>query len=183
MSSSTRAAAPALRIEVVQGKECSVVELDGRLDETFEEKIAGALNGLLERHRVRVVVDLRKLSYLNSRGVSIFIAAVDQLREAGGDLKIAGAPPQAKLVLERLGVDRLLQQFATPEEAIEAFQVPIEEFLSDGGLGVFVAGARSKTFHASDCAKVKKLKSVKILPSKKAARDAGLSPCPRCCVG
>jgi methylphosphotriester-DNA--protein-cysteine methyltransferase len=46
---------------------------------------------------------------------------------------------------------------------------------------VFVAGARAKTFHSSDCAKVKKLKSVKILPSKKAARDAGLKACGKCC--
>jgi len=177
-----RIAAPALRVDVVRWGEHSVMALEGRLDDAFEEKLGAILNRLLEQKQTRVVVDLRKLSYLNSRGVSIFIAAVDQLREAGGDLKIAGAPPQAKLVLERLGVDRLLQQFATPEEALEAFKVPIQDFLSQGGLGVFVAGPRAKTFHASDCAKVKRLKSVKILSSKKAARDAGLSPCSHCCV-
>ena len=172
--------APTLRVDVVRWRGASVMVLEGRLDETFEAELGEALEDLLERNRVRVVVDLRKLNYLNSRGVSIFIAALDRLRDAGGDLKIAGAPPQAKLVLERLGVDRLLQQFATSEEAIEAYKVPIQDFLSQGGLGVFVAGPRAKTFHASDCTNVKRLKSVKIWSSKKAARDAGLSPCRRC---
>jgi anti-sigma B factor antagonist len=177
----TRSAAMPLRVDVVSRGEHHVIALDGRLDDTFEALIGGALNELLEQKQVRVVVDLRKLSYLNSRGVSVFIAAVDQLREAGGDLKIAGAPPQAKLVLERLGVDQLLQQFATPEEAIEAFRIPIQEFLSEGGIGTFVAGAKAKTFHASDCPKVKRLKSVLVFVSKQAARVAGLAPCRRCC--
>jgi anti-sigma B factor antagonist len=172
--------APTLRVDVVRWRGTSVMVLQGRLDETFEATLVEALGDLLERRRVRVVVDLRKLRYLNSRGVSIFIAAMDRLRDAGGDLKIAGAPPQARLVLERLGVDRLLQQFATSEEAIDAFKVPIQDFLSQGGLGVFVAGPRAKTFHVSDCASVRRLKSLRILSSKKAARDAGLSPCRRC---
>jgi anti-sigma B factor antagonist len=172
---------PALRVDVSERNDLTVIALTGRLDQTLEERLSGIFDHLLEHHRVRVVVDLRDLDFLNSRGVSAFIAAVDDLREAGGDLKLAGAPAQARLVLERLGVDRLLQQFTTVDEAVEAFKVPIQEFLSQGGLDVFVAGPRGKTFHASGCGKVRRLKSVRILPSKKAARDAGLSPCSRCC--
>jgi anti-anti-sigma factor len=172
----------ALRLQVRERGDVRVVELAGRLDETFEAAIASTLTDLVEKRLVRVVIDLSKLAYLNSRGVSVFIAAVDDLRAAGGDLKMVGAPPQAKLVLERLGVDRLLQQFLTVDEAVSAFEVPIQDFLSGGGLDSFVVGVRSKTFHASGCAKVKKLKSVRLLASKKAARDAGLTPCPRCCT-
>ena len=177
----TMSAARSLGVDVAERGDVRVVKLSGRLDETFEKKLAKTLAALLEKSDVRVVVDLRELSYLNSRGVSAFIATVDALREAGGDLKLAGAPAQAKLVLERLGVDRLIQQFAAVDEAVDAFKVPIQEFLTNGALDVFVTTPRGKTFHASDCPKVKRLKSVKILTSKKAARDAGLKPCPRCC--
>jgi anti-anti-sigma factor len=158
-----------------------VLTLAGRLDETFEDVVNGAFQKLVDRKQWGVVVDLGGLTYLNSRGVSVFIAVVDDLRAAGGDLKLAASPAQARLVLERLGVDKLLQQFDTVEKAVDAFKVPIQEFLSEGGLDVFVAGAKGKTFHASGCPKVKKLKAVKILHSKKSARDAGLKPCPKCC--
>ena len=178
MATSTPAA---LRLSVRESGEIRIVELAGRLDQTFEAAIGRTLEKLAEDKQVRVVIDLAGLEYLNSRGVSVFIAVVDDLRAAGGDLKLVGAPPQAKLVLERLGVDRLLQQFATVDEAVAAFEVPIQDFLSGGGLDSFVVGVRSRTFHASGCAKVKKLKSVKLLASKKAARDAGLRPCPKCC--
>jgi len=170
-----------LRLNLRECGDVHVVELAGRLDQTFEQAISEMLARLAEEHRVRVVIDLSRLQYLNSRGVSVFIAAVDQLREAGGDLKLVGAPPQAKLVLERLGVDRILQQFDAVDQAAKAFEVPIREFLSQGGIDVFVVGVRAKTFHSSSCAKVKKLKDVRILASKKEARDGGLRPCARCC--
>ena len=176
----TLPAARSLGVDVAERGDARVVKLSGRLDETFEQQLAKTLATLLEKSQVRVVVDLRELTYLNSRGVSAFIATVDALREAGGDLKLAGSPAQARLVLERLGVDRLIQQFGTVDEAVEAFKVPIQDFLSNGALDVFITTPRGKTFHASGCAKVKRLKSVKILTSKKAARDAGLKPCPRC---
>jgi anti-sigma B factor antagonist len=170
-----------LRLSVREHGDVRVIELAGRLDQTFEQAIASTLERLMDQGQARVVVDLSGLEYLNSRGVSVFIAAVDDLRAAGGDLKMVGAPAQASVVLARLGVDRLLQQFERVDQAVEAFQVPIQEFLSEGGLAFFVVGVRSKTFHASSCTKVKKLRSVKLLPSKKAARDAGLRPCPKCC--
>lgn len=173
-------AARSLGVDVAERGDVRVVKLSGRLDETFEQKLAKTLAALLEKNQVRVVVDLRELTYLNSRGVSAFIAAVDALREAGGDLKIAGSPAQATLVLERLGVNRLIQQLGTVDEALLAFKIPIQECLSNGALDVFVTTPRGKTFHASGCPKVKRLKSVKILTSKKAAREAGLKPCPRC---
>lgn len=176
----TLSAGGALGVDVAERGDVRVVKLSGRLDETFERKLAKTLGALLEKNQVRVVVDLGELTYLNSRGVSAFIATVDAVREAGGDLKIAGSPSQARLVLERLGVDRLIQQFGTVDEAAEAFKVPIQDCLSNGALDVFVTTPRGKTFHASGCSKVKRLKSVKILTSKKAARDAGLKPCPRC---
>ena len=183
MSSTLKPASrPVLQVQVTERDDLQVVTLAGRLDETFEEVLAGTLERLLEQKRVRVIVDLCGLEFLNSRGVSAFIAAVDDLRASGGDLKIVGAPAQARLVLERLGVDRLLQQFPTLEQADEAFKVPIQEFLSQGGLDVFVTGPRGKTFHASGCVKVRRIKSVKILSSKKASRDAGLAPCSRCCA-
>ena len=173
----TLSAGRALGVDVAERGDVRVVKLSGRLD---EKKLARTLGALLQKNQVRVVVDLGELTSLNSRGVSAFIATVDALREARGDLKIAGVPSQAKLVLERLGVDRLIQQFGTVDEAVEAFKAPIRDVLSNGALDVFVTTPRGKTFHASGCSKVKRLKSVKILTSKKAARDAGFKPCPRC---
>lgn len=174
-------AVPALRLETLKSDDVHILRISGRLDQTFETAIAEALEKLVDHGQVRVIADLSGLEFLNSRGVSVFIAAVDDLREAGGDLKIAGAPAQAKLVLQRLGIDRLLQQFATVGEAVGAFAVPIQEFLSQGGIDVFVAAEKGKTFHASSCARVKRLKAVQILASKKTARDAGLQPCRSCC--
>ena len=157
-----------------------VLELRGRLEASLDRHLLAALQAQVEAGDRRVVVDCSGLDYLGSRGVSAFIAVIDDLRGRGGDLKLCGVPPQAALVLDRLGVSRLLQRFATPGEAAAAFSVPIEEFLQDGGLETFVGSEGGAVFHASDCAAVRKIRTVVTYVSKKAARDAGLRPCRRC---
>jgi hypothetical protein len=113
--------------------------------------------------------------------VSAFIAVIDDLRNRGGDLKVAAVSPQGSMVLDRLGVSRLIQRFATPGEAAAAFAIPIDEFLKNGGLETFVSPEVGRVFHASGCASVRAIHTVVTWVSRKQARDAGLRPCRKCC--
>jgi anti-sigma B factor antagonist len=158
-----------------------VLELHGRLDAALDRGLLQALGAHLEKGERRIVVDCAGLEYLGSRGVSAFIAVIDDLRGRGGDLKLAAVPSQAALVLDRLGVSRLIQRFATAGEAAAAFEVPIEEFLKDGGLDTFVSSEGGRIFHASGCTAVRAIRRVVTYVSKKQARDGGLRPCRKCC--
>ncbi|HLY73440.1 MAG TPA: STAS domain-containing protein, partial [Planctomycetota bacterium] len=109
-------------LAVSQRDGCAIFRLSGRLDDTFDEVMTRRLTEILNTRVNRIIVDLSGLRYMNSRGVSAFIAVVDDLRQKGGDLKMAGAKPQAKLVLERLGISLILQHLETVEEAVEAFK-------------------------------------------------------------
>ena len=170
-----------LRITKRRQGEAVVLELAGRLDASLDRQLLAAIDAQLEAGEARVVLDCAGLAYLGSRGVSAFIAVLDDLRARGGDLKLACVSPQGALVLNRLGVSHLIQSFATPGEAAAAFSVPIVEFLKDGGLETFVGSEEGPVFHASSCAMVKKIRTLVTYVSKKQARDAGLRPCLRCC--
>jgi len=169
-----------LRITRRRQGEAVVLELAGRLDASLDRHLLKALESLTEADERRIVLDCGGLEYLGSRGVSAFIAVIDDLRAQGGDLKLAGVTPQAGLVLDRLGVSKLLQRFATAGEAAAAFSVPIDEFLKDGGLETFVGSLGSAVFHASGCPSVKKIRALVTYVSRKQARDAGLRPCRKC---
>lgn len=176
-----KVSASALRITRRRQGEAVVLELAGRLDATLDQQLLQAIDAQVEKGETRVVLDCEGLEYLGSRGVSVFIAVLDDLRSRGGDLKLAGISPQAGLVLDRLGVSHLIQRFATPGEAAAAFSVPIGEFMKDGGLETFVGSEDGPVFHASGCAAVGRIRTVVTYVSKKQARDAGLRPCRRCC--
>jgi anti-sigma B factor antagonist len=157
-----------------------ILELRGRLETSLDPALLRALEGLSESGLPRVVVDCSGLEFLGSGGVSVFVAVLDDLRARGGDLKLAGVKPQAALVLERLGISKLIQHFGTVAEAAQAFRVPIEEYLSGGGLARFVASPEGGVFHASECAAARKIRRAVTYLSKKTAREAGLRACRRC---
>ena len=171
----------ALRITRRRMGEAVVLELAGRLDASLDRELLVAIDAQIQKGDTRVVLDCAGLDYLGSRGVSAFIAVIDDLRSKGGDLKLASVSPQGALVLNRLGVSHLIQSFATSGEAAAAFSVPIVEFLKDGGLETVVGAEDGPVVHASSCAAVGKIRTVVTYVSKKQARDAGLRPCRRCC--
>ncbi len=181
MTGRSRSLAVGLRITRRKQGEVAVLELSGRLDASLDRHLLQAIESLMEAGERSIVLDCGSLEYLGSRGVSAFIAVIDDLRAQGGDLKLAGVSPQAGLVLDRLGVSKLLQRFATAGEAAAAFAVPIGEFLKDGGLETFVGSEGGTVFHASGCPAVKRIRSVVTYVSRKQARDAGLRPCRTCC--
>ena len=123
----------ALRVDLrIQGK-CAFLYLHGRLDNQFERIVLRAIESVKETGVYRVVVDCSGLSYLSSRGVSVFIAMIDELRAEGGDLKLAAVSDGAALVLDRLGVSKLIQRFSTTGEAMADFETPIELKFEDAG--------------------------------------------------
>ncbi len=102
----------------------AVVSLRGHLDDSFDREITRKLARIVEKGFAGIVVDLSSLAYMNSRGVSAFVAIMDDVRGKGGDVKLAGAKPQAMLVLERLGITVIIQHLPDVEKAIAAFDSP-----------------------------------------------------------
>lgn len=170
----------ALRIETQVHEGIATLRLLGRLSDALEQKLLDEVSRLQEAGTHKIVLDCSGLDYLNSRGVSAFVSVIDDLRAAGGDLKLVLVRPEAALVLDRLGVSTLIQRFVTIDEALRAFATPIEDFQSHGGLDVFVASTSGKVFHASACSAVRRITTSRIFASKKEAREAGLHPCKTC---
>jgi anti-sigma B factor antagonist len=62
-----------------------------------------------------MVLDLRRLDYINSSGLTAILVTAQRLRARGGALAIAGAHGMAALALETAGIDRLVPM--RPSEA------------------------------------------------------------------
>lgn len=98
-----------------------VLVLEGFLDAhtapAFEKTLAAAV----DRQRHRIVVHCPGLTYISSTGLGVFMAFLDRIREAGGDIKLAGVPPKIYKVFDLLGFPQLLEFHATLPEALARF--------------------------------------------------------------
>jgi len=160
----------------------SVVTLEGRLDASREDRVRRVFERLMNAGFARVAVDASRLLHLDSQAMSALVAYIDEARARGGDVKFFGLGPDVRLVLERLGLTPFLQAFETEKEAVRAFDLPIDEYMSRGALAEFVSEETGRVFHLSFCPAAQKIpeEARVYFESKWHAREAGRLPCRRC---
>jgi anti-anti-sigma factor len=173
-----------LKLDLKDADGVAVVRLDGRLDETTEEPLTKVFERLMNRGFCRIALDCTKLIFLNSHGVSSFVSYIDEARARGGDMKFFGMSAEARIVMERLGLSNFVQTFANEDEALKAFELPIDEYMSRGALAEYVStdGRSDRFFHLSYCTAAQKIHEEDrvYFESKWHARNSGKLPCKRC---
>ena len=85
----------------------SILALEGYLDAHTAPQFEKAVEEEFEAGRLRIIVDCGKLTYISSAGLGVFMSFVEEIREAGGDIKIAGLTPKVYQVFEILGFPAL----------------------------------------------------------------------------
>ena len=111
-------------VSVIRGKnagEVSVLKVSGYLDTTTAGELENALYSLLEKDQYKIVVDLSGVNYISSAGWGIFIGEIKDIRNHGGDLKLAGMVGDVHEVFQLLEFHSILEAYTSSKEAAEAF--------------------------------------------------------------
>ncbi|GHD54184.1 STAS domain-containing protein [Streptomyces galbus] len=94
-----------------------VVSLHGEIDHNAKDLLCEAL-GLHDARPARIVADLSEVTFLDSSGISVFIAAEQQISAAGGWLRIAAPQATVQEVLHLVTVDTVIACYPTLEQAL-----------------------------------------------------------------
>ena len=93
-----------------------VEELDaGRTDE-FKRDMAPVLEA-----NAKVVLDLSRLSFIDSSGLGSFLSCLRKLNAKGGDLKLYGMSQRVRMAFELVRMHRIFNIYDTKDEAVRAF--------------------------------------------------------------
>ncbi|MEW2512861.1 STAS domain-containing protein [Streptomyces sp. NPDC046870] len=96
-----------------------VLTLAGEIDHHTGDTLRHALDAP-DASRPRVVVDMRQVTFMDSSGINILIAAHQALSEAGGWLRLAAVGESVMRTLTILGVDAVIDCRETLREALAA---------------------------------------------------------------
>ncbi len=107
--------------EAAQNRGVSVLRVSGYVDTTTSPDLERRLQALLREKRYHVVVDLARVEYISSAGWGIFISEIREIREHGGDLKLAGMIPDVREVFDLLEFENILQSYSDAELAVASF--------------------------------------------------------------
>jgi anti-anti-sigma factor len=93
-----------------------VVALCGELDQSHADWLARALSAAVAPGS-RVIVDLEGLAFIDCSGLSAMVSAWKQVRQTGGDLRLAGPQQLVLRLLSLTDLTELLPVFASVDQA------------------------------------------------------------------
>lgn len=126
--------------EAAQNRGVSLLRVSGYVDTTTSPDLERRLQALLREKRYHVVVDLSRVEYISSAGWGIFISEIREIREHGGDLKLAGMIPDVREVFDLLEFENILQSYTDADLAVASFG-PIVPASAPGGDAAVAASA------------------------------------------
>ncbi len=107
-----------MKIHIKSGSEgVEVVGLEGELDFNSSPKIRLEFAGLVEKKPARILINLRKVNYLDSSGLATFIELFQKVKRYGGKLVLFNLADAVRNVFEIAKLDSIFHLAKTEREA------------------------------------------------------------------
>ena len=116
-----------MEITVTEQKNITIVAPQGNLDATTADKVSQRISSELgnsaesDSKSADMIIDLSGIEFMSSAGLRAILAATQDARTAGGDLRLAGANKNIKRVLDFSGFTKIMKYYDSVDEAVASF--------------------------------------------------------------
>ena len=100
--------------------EPNVLPLEGEIDLHVSPRISAALAALCEQKPQRLVIDLSKVTYIDSSGLAVLIEGMQNVEAYGGKFILAGIQENVKPIFEIARLDQVFIIFPHVDAALAA---------------------------------------------------------------
>ena len=96
-----------------------IVEVEGDLDFHSSPNLRQTLNQLADKKTPKIVINLKKVGYMDSSGIATFVEALQKTKKYQGNLVLSEMAPGVRGVFEIAKLDGIFSLAATNQEAFE----------------------------------------------------------------
>ncbi|HEY5189133.1 MAG TPA: STAS domain-containing protein [Solirubrobacteraceae bacterium] len=107
------------RVELRTEGRAAIIAVSGELDLASSPVLDTELERAADSGSELLVLDLRRLDFMDSTGLSIIVKAHQRLAENGRVLSLVRGPQQVQRLLDLTGVAERIQLVDTPEEIVD----------------------------------------------------------------
>lgn len=98
----------------------NILPLEGEVDLHVSPSIAALLTRMIEKKPPKVIVDLSRVSYIDSSGLAVLIEAMQNIEQYGGQFALAGLQETVRVIFEIARLDQVFRIFPDAEAALAA---------------------------------------------------------------
>ena len=110
-----------MEINLEEMGKAAVLRLKGRLDATSAKAFRAKVERLVEKDRVRLVVHLAAVDFIDSSGLGALVADLRSVNRRGGDIKVAALQTAVRSVFELTRLDRIFDILDDVPAAVRSF--------------------------------------------------------------
>ncbi len=100
----------------------AIIRVGGYMEMTTSDELDKVLDGLIQKQSYQIIVDLANVDYVSSRGWSIFLSKIKEIRENGGDLKLINLTTNVYEVYKVLEFFWFLRVYDSIDDAVSDFE-------------------------------------------------------------
>ena len=98
----------------------NVLPLEGEIDLHVSQGIATSLKAMTDAKPPQLVVDLSRVTYIDSSGLAVLIEAMQNVGAYGGKLALAGLQESVRPIFEIARLDQVFRIFPDVDAALKA---------------------------------------------------------------
>ena len=98
----------------------NVLPLEGDIDLHVSPAVREVLNAVIKKKPKRIVIDLSRVTYIDSAGIAVLILAMQQVEAYGGKFFLSGLQETLRSIFETSRLERVFQIFPDVDAALAA---------------------------------------------------------------
>ena len=98
-----------------------VLDISGEIDLYNAPEIKDTINQLIEDQKYNVIINLEKVSYIDSSGIGALISSLSSLKKYQGGLKIINVYASVRKVFELTKLTFFFEIFDSESDAVSSF--------------------------------------------------------------
>ena len=98
-----------------------ICKLEGEIDFNNSSDLRKSFVKLIESQAQKVVLDLEKVTYVDSSGLATLVEMLQKLKSSNGQLKLAGLQEKVRSVFEITKLEKIFEIYPQVQQAVESF--------------------------------------------------------------
>ena len=110
-----------MQIKSSQTQDVTTVQIDDRLEADTAQEFRDSMSRLASEGKIKIVLDLGKVSFVDSSGLGCIVSLLRQFRQNDGDIKLACITDSIRPLIEIVRLHRVFDIYDSTEEAERSF--------------------------------------------------------------
>ncbi len=97
----------------------AILEIEGEIDAEYAPQFKKSLAKLSLERQKKIILDLNKVTFVDSTGLGVMISLMRQLKEQEGELRLVGLQEEVRSVFEITRLYKVFEICSSIEEAVK----------------------------------------------------------------